>query len=290
MTNAHSFRSLLKKKSMAVAMAAHDPLGAKLVEEAGFDAVWGSGFELSASFGVPDASLITMTDQIETTRRMVETVRIPVIADFDTGFGNAINVHHAVRRYATAGISALVIEDKTYPKDTSLREGGRQQLVRIEEFQGKIEAAVSAGGEEGIVIIARVEALIAGLGIEEALARAAAYCDAGADMILIHSKAKTPYEIETFVGRWDGRRPIVIVPTAYPEFDEARAAATGKIGLVIYGNHGLRAAVAAMRQTFAQIRADGGAAAVDSRIATVKEIMELQGDAAMRELEKRFLR
>lgn len=290
MTNAHTFRSLLKKTSLAVAMAAHNPLGARLVEEAGFDAVWGSGFELSASFGVPDASLITMSDQLEMTRRMVEAVGIPVIADFDTGFGNAVNVDHAVRRYAAAGIAALVIEDKTYPKDTSLREGGRQQLVRIEEFQGKIEAAVAAGGDDGIVVIARVEALIAGLGLDEAIARAAAYSEAGADMILIHSKSTTPDEIEAFVARWDGRRSIVVVPTAYPEFDEARAAETGKIGLVIYGNHGLRAAVAAMRATFKQIRADGGVAAADKRIATVKEIMELQGDAAMRKLEKRFLR
>jgi phosphoenolpyruvate phosphomutase len=271
-------------------MAAHNPLGARLVEEAGFDAVWGSGFELSASFGLPDASLITMSDQLEMTRRMVEAVGIPVIADFDTGFGNAINVDHAVRRYAAAGIAALVIEDKTYPKDTSLREGGRQQLVRIAEFQGKIEAAVAAGGEQGIVVIARVEALIAGFGLDEATTRAAAYCEAGADMILIHSKSKTPDEIEAFVARWDGRRPIAIVPTAYPQFDEARAAATGKIGLVIYGNHGLRAAVAAMRATFKRIRTDHSAAAADKQIATVNEIMELQGDAAMRELEKRFLR
>ncbi len=271
-------------------MAAHNPLGALLVEEANFDAVWGSGFELSASFGLPDASLITMSDQLEMTRRIVEAIHIPVIADFDTGFGNAINVHHAVRRYAAAGAAALVIEDKTYPKDTSLREGGRQHLVRIEEFQGKIEAAVAASGDSRIVVIARVEALIAGLGLDEAVTRATAYCEAGADMILIHSKSETPDEIETFIARWDGRRPIVVVPTAYPEFDEVRAKATGKIGLVIYGNHGLRAAVSAMRETFRQIRADNGVAAVDKRIATVKEIIELQGDANMRALEKRFLR
>ena len=191
-------------------MAAHNPLSARLVEEAGFDAVWASGFELSATLGVPDASVITMSDQLEMTRRLVEAIGIPVIADIDTGFGNAVNVHHAVRRYVAAGAAALVMEDKTYPKDTSLREGGRQQLVRIEEFQGKLEAAIDARGNSDTVVVARVEALISGLGHDEAIRRAEAYGDAGADMILIHSKSKAADEIVEFIDRWDGRRPLVV--------------------------------------------------------------------------------
>ena len=290
MSKASMFRAALEEGSLLTAMAAHSPLGARLVEEAGFDAIWASGFELSAAMGVPDASIVTMTEMLETTRRMGEATSIPIVADIDTGFGNAVNVHYVVRRYREAGAAVVVMEDKSFPKDTSLREGGRQELLRLEEFQGKLAAAMAAAGSSGPVVVARVEALIAGLGQDEAIRRAEAYAEAGADMILIHSKAKTPDEIEAFVARWDGRCPLVVVPTAYPSFDEARARSSGKIKLLIYGNHGLRAAVAAMREVFQQIRADGGAAGVEGRLVPVKEIMALQGDAAMRELEQRFLR
>src|SRR5947208_14726692 len=102
------------------------------------------------------------------TRAIVEQTQIPMIADLDTGYGNAINVSHVVGAYARAGAAAVVIEDKTFPKDTSLLAGGRQELVRVAEFQGKIEAAVGAGKDRGVVVIARTEALIADLGLDEA--------------------------------------------------------------------------------------------------------------------------
>ena len=283
-------RKMLKEKSIVTAMAAHNPLSAFLAEEAGFNAIWASGFELSASMGVPDASIISMGEHLYMTRKLCERVSIPVIADIDTGFGNAVNVHYAIRSYVSAGVAAVVMEDKNFPKDTSLREGGRQKLVPAEEFEGKVNAAIDARGNSGLVVIARTEALIAGEGVDEAISRATAYANAGADMILVHSKAKTPAELLQFVGKWDSHKPIVIVPTAYPEFDEQQARDTGKIGLVIYGNHSLRAAVTGMRETFAQIRQEGGAAGVSKRITPVKEVIALQGDAAMREIEKDFLR
>lgn len=282
-------RQCLRNKPLMTAMAAHNPLTACLVEEAGFDAVWASGFELSASMGVPDASILSMDEHLTMTRRMCERVSIPVIADIDTGFGNAVNVHYAVRYYVNAGAAAVVMEDKYFPKDTSLREGGRQKLVSIEEFNGKIRAALDACGDSQVVLIARTEALIAGAGLEEALFRAKAYSDAGADMILVHSKANTPGELLAFTQRWQESTPVVIVPTAYPQFDERQAEQTGKIKLVIYGNHGIRALVRSMRETFAQIRRDAGAAGTDSVIASVKDIIALQGDAHMRAIEKQYL-
>src|SRR5580658_1106284 len=126
-------------------MSAHNPLSARLAEEAGFDGIWASGFELSAAYGVPDASLLSLTQHLDMTRAIVEQVAVPVIADIDTGYGNAINVLHVVSGYGAAGSAAIVMEDKLFPKDTSLLAGGRQELVRIEEFQGKIEAARAAG-------------------------------------------------------------------------------------------------------------------------------------------------
>jgi phosphonopyruvate hydrolase len=284
-------RQLIKTEGLARAMSAHSPLSAKLVEEAGFDAIWASGFELSALYGLPDVSLVTMTQHLDMVRAMAGHCDLPIVADIDTGFGNALNVLYAVREYEKAGVAALVIEDKTFPKVTSLIAEGRQDLVRSEEFQGKIDAARSARVDADLMIIARTEALIAGLGQDEALRRARAYEEAGADMILVHSKQKTPDEIEAFVRAWRGSVPIVLVPTAYPAMTEKRIRALdGKVGLVIYGNHAIRAAVGAMRKTFAMIRAEGGIEGADREIATVEEIFRLQGMDRVKADEKRFLK
>src|SRR3984957_19688140 len=224
------------------------------------------------------------------TRAIIEQVGVPVVADIDTGYGNAVNVLHVVSAYAAAGAAAVVMEDKMFPKDTSLLAGGRQELVRFEEFQGKIEAARAAGKAHGLVVIARTEALIAELGLDEALKRGAAYAEAGADLLLVHSKQKTPDEIVAFAERWQGPIPLTIVPTAYPDLTEAKARALGKIKIVIYANHAIRAAVSAMREAFAQIRRNGGIHQIDKRIATVEEIFELQRVPAMKVAEKKYLR
>jgi phosphonopyruvate hydrolase len=271
-------------------MAAHSPLSARLAEEAGFDGIWASGFELSALYGLADVSLISMTQHLDMTRAMAEQVGLPIVADIDTGFGNAINVIHAVEQYERAGAAAVVIEDKSFPKVTSLVAGGRQDLLRVEEFQGKIEAALHARKDENFLIIARDEALIAGLGEAEALRRAAAYEEAGADMILIHSRQKTPDEIESFVRGFNGKVPVVIVPTAYPEMDAERIKTLGKIRMVIYGNHAVRASVTAMKDVFAKIRRDGGIRNVDREIVPVEEIFRLQKMEAIKADEGKFLR
>src|SRR5882672_8897893 len=192
------FRQVLAKSGLVEAMAAHSPLSAMLAAEAGFDAIWASGFELSAMYGVPDVSVVSMTQHLDMTRAMADRSGLPVVADIDTGFGNPINVLHVIPQYERAGVAAIVMEDKSFPKVTSLIAGVRQEMVRIEEFQGKIDAARAARKNKDLVLVARTEALIAGLGQDEALKRARAYEAAGADMILVHSKQKTPDEIEAF--------------------------------------------------------------------------------------------
>src|SRR5579863_6899507 len=167
--------NLLKDKlaggDLITLMSAHNPLSARLAEEAEFDGIWASGFELSAAYGVPDASLLSFTQHLDMTRAIIEQTTIPMVADIDTGYGNAINVLHVVSAYAKAGAAAVVMEDKLFPKDTSLLAGGRQELVRIEEFQGKIEAAREAGKAHDLMVIARTEALIADLEIGRASCR-----------------------------------------------------------------------------------------------------------------------
>ncbi|HXP06558.1 MAG TPA: phosphonopyruvate hydrolase [Stellaceae bacterium] len=287
---ANVLKDKLASGDLITLMSAHNPLSARLAEEAGFDGIWASGFELSAAYGVPDASLLSFTQHLDMTRAIVEQTTIPMVADIDTGYGNAINVLHVVRAYAEAGAAAVVMEDKLFPKDTSLLAGGRQELVRIEEFQGKIEAAREAGKASELIVIARTEALIADLGLDEALKRGMAYAEAGADLLLVHSKRKTPDEIVAFTERWNGPIPLTIVPTAYPDLTEAKVRALGKIRIVIYANHAIRAAAGAMRQVFAQIRRDGGIHRVDKQIASVEEIFELQRVPAMKAAEKKYLR
>ncbi len=250
-SKAQALRAKLNVGKPALAMAAHNPLAAKLAANAGFDAIWGSGFEFSASYAVPDANILSMGLHLEMMRAIGEVQDAPVIADLDTGFGNAVNVAYVVPRYVAAGVAAIVIEDKTFPKDSSLRAGGRQELVPVEEFQGKIAAAKAAAGDA--VVIARTEALIAGLGEQEALRRGVAYAEAGADGVLIHSKQKTPDEILSFCRAWGGQVPLVLVPTSYPQLSFADVAALGKVGLIICGNHAIRAAVTAMQETFRRI-------------------------------------
>ncbi|MGL9723077.1 phosphonopyruvate hydrolase [Sodalis sp. (in: enterobacteria)] len=283
-------RSALNDRRLFTVMAAHNPLCARLAQEAGFDGIWGSDFELAASYAVPDANILPMGIHLEMMRVIASVVATPVIADIDTGFGNAVNVSYVIPQYEAAGVSAVVMEDKTFPKDTSLRAGGRQELVNLETFQGKIGAAIDARQDNNLVIIARVEALIAGLGQEEALRRAYAYQEAGADAILIHSRQKTPAEILAFIDAWAGRVPLVLVPTAYPQLTESTIAVSGKVGIVIYGNHAIRAAVGAMRSLFGQIRRDGGIHCVDAALPTVSDIIALQGDARMRAVESKFLK
>jgi phosphoenolpyruvate phosphomutase len=285
-----TIRQKIRDRGLVNVMAAHSPLSARLAEEAGFDGLWASGFELSALYGLPDVSLISMTQHLDMVRAIAAQSSLPIVADIDTGFGNAVNVIHAIKEYERAGAAAIVIEDKTFPKVTSLVADGRQELLRTEEFQGKIAAAVATRKSRDFLVIARTEALIAGLGEAEALRRAAAYEEAGADMILIHSKQKTPDEVESFVRAWKGKLPIVIVPTAYPEMNEARIKALGKISMVIYGNHAIRACVTAMKDVFARIRKDGGIHNVNRDIVSVEEIFRLQRMDQVKADEKRFLR
>lgn len=289
-SKARTLRNKIAGAGTVQIMAAHSPLSAILAEQAGFDGIWASGFELSALYGLADVSLVSMTQHLEMTRAMAEQTDIPIVADIDTGFGNAINVIFAVQQYERAGAAAVVIEDKSFPKVTSLVADGRQDLLRIEEFQGKIEAACRTRKDADFMVIARDEALIAGLGQNEALKRAAAYEEAGADMVMIHSKQKTPNEIEGFVRAWSGKVPIVIVPTAYPEMTLERARALGKIKMVIYGNHAIRAAVTAMKDVFAAILKDGGIHNINKSIVSVEEIFRLQRMDLVKEAETAYLR
>jgi phosphoenolpyruvate phosphomutase len=288
MDKATRLRKLLEGAGPVLAAGAHNGLTARLVEEAGFHAVWASGFEISASHAVPDANILTMSEALGAARDINEACGLPVIADGDNGFGNAINVQRAVQEFEKAGIAALCIEDNEFPKRCSFYTGVKRSLVSLEEHAGKVRAAVRARIDPDFLVIARTEALIVGLGVEEALERAGAYAEAGADAVLVHSKAKDPDEILEFGRRWTGRVPLVAVPTTYKHATAGELAAAG-YRIVIYANHGLRAAVRATREALAAVRRAECAAAADPLIVPMEEIYRLVGVSRMQEDEKRYL-
>jgi phosphoenolpyruvate phosphomutase len=279
---------LLRGANVVLAAGAHDALSAKLAEEAGFDAIWASGFGISAVQAVPDANILTLTETLEAVRRIVDAVDIPVVADCDNGYGNAINVMRTAAEFERAGAAGICIEDNEFPKRCSFYAGVRRDLVPIGEHARKIEAATAARRDPGFAVIARTEALIAGLGVEEALARARAYADAGADAVLVHSKARDFGELRTFAALWDRGAPLVAVPTTYPEvgLEELRAAG---FRMAIFANQALRAAIVAMRATLRDLRRDGRAAAVEERIAPLEEVYALVGVPELKANERRFI-
>lgn len=254
---------------------AHTGVSAKLVELNGFDAVWASGLEISTCYTVPDASILTMTDLLEAARVMNDSTNIPVVADCDSGFGELPNVQYMVRRYEAAGIAAVCIEDKRFPKLNSFIAGDQTQ-VTIQEFVDKIRMAKDTQRNPDFAVIARIETLIAGRPMEEALERAHAYAEAGADYILIHSKKRSPGEVFEFARRWQARRPLFVVPTTYYETTAEEISAAG-IKAVIYANHAIRAAVKAMDEALAAIREGGSTAGIEGRIAPLSRLFELQG-------------
>lgn len=277
-----SFRTVLTRGVMRVA-GAHDALGAVLAQESGFDAVWSSSLEVSAARCLPDFSLLTMTEYLEAAANMQKALSIPVVADCDTGYGNALNVAHMVHEYQAAGITAVCMEDKLFPKANSFAMDD-QPLLSIEEFAHKIRTAKSVQDGDDFFIIARTESLISGFPVADALRRCHAYVDAGADAVLIHSKAQTPEQVTDFLQAWQGRRPVVVVPTTYPNWhiDDAQAAG---VSVVIYANQGLRATVTSLRSTFRSILRDGGSHTLEDEIASMSDVFSLQQLAGWRRLE-----
>jgi phosphoenolpyruvate phosphomutase len=289
MENARRLRELLRRPGVVVAVGAHDALSARLIERVGFDAIWASGFAISAAqFAMPDANLLTMTENLEAIKQIRRATDLPIIADCDNGYGNAINVMRTVVEYEATGVAAISLEDNIFPKRCSFYAGVQRELVSVEEHCGKIRAAKRAQQSADFLVMARTEALIAGWGMEEALHRATAYAAAGADAILIHSKAPTAAEVMEFARRWPLAAPLVVVPTTYASTPLSELEAAG-FKLVIFANHPVRAAITAMKETLALLRREGIASLLDAHIASLEEVYELVGLSHMQEAEREFL-
>jgi len=277
-------RSKLGKQPILTIGGAFDAMSAKLVELNGFDGIWAGSFAISATHALPDASIMTMTEFLGVARSMVEACNIPVIADCDTGFGGPSNVSHMVKKYENAGVSAICIEDKTFPKSNSFLENETHDLLPEKDFVAKIIAARDAKQNNEFMVIARTEALIAGLGIEEAKKRATAYENAGADAILIHSKQKDPTEIFNFTDSWEGNIPLVVVPTSFPQV-KLSDLIQHKIRMVIYANQTLRSAHLSMSNILKKIQ-EGNLSQSENEMTSMEDIFELQKMYSIKEKEK----
>ena len=278
-------RKKLEGNSIIKVGGAFDAMSAKLVENSGFDAVWAGSFAISATHALPDASILTMTEFFDVASNMSSTCEIPIIADCDTGYGGPSNVHHMTRKYENAGISSICIEDKTFPKQNSLLENGKNDLLSEKEFVAKILAAKEARSNKNFIIIARVEALISGAGMKEAIKRANAYEHAGADAILIHSKQKTPDEIFEFTDSWKGSVPIVVVPTTYDSV-KISDLSSHNIKMVIYANQTLRVAHIAMTKLLQKLVKADRISEIKDKISTMQDIFDLQQMYGIKDKER----
>ncbi len=280
--------ALVRRPELAFIMEAHNGLSAKIVEETGFEAIWASGLSISASLGVRDSNEASWTQVLEVLEFMSDATRIPILVDGDTGYGNFNNMRRLVRKLEQRHIGGVCIEDKIFPKTNSFLNGTAQPLADIDEFCGRIKAGKDAQHSDDFVIVARVEAFIAGWGLEEALKRAEAYRLAGADAILIHSAKRTAAEVISFMKEWGRRLPVVIVPTKY------YATATDVFrehgfSAVIWANHLMRSCVTAMQHTAQTIFDEQSLINVEDRVAPLAEVFRLQGASELEDAEKRYL-
>jgi phosphoenolpyruvate phosphomutase len=282
------FKQLLYSDQLEFLMEAHNGLSARIVEEAGFKGIWGSGLTISASTGVRDSNELSWTQVLDIIEFMSDATTIPIMLDADTGYGNFNNMRRLVRKLEQVGIAAACIEDKIFPKCNSFINSEDQSLADVEEFAGKIKAAKDTQQDADFCVVARTEAFVVGQGLDEALERADAYYQAGADAVLIHSKIATSDQILAFMANWHKNCPVVIVPTKYYS-TPTKVFEDAGVSMVIWANHLLRTSITAMQQTAAKIYQEQSLMGIEKEIATVKEIFRLQNDEELREAEQRYL-
>ena len=274
----------LQNKQFVKVCGAFDVMSAKLAEINGFDAIWASGFGISSARALPDAGIITMTEILDAVTFMAEACSVPVIADCDTGYGGPNNVAHLVKKFENAGMGGICIEDKVFPKENSLLEGGKQVLLPKRDFIAKLVAAKNAKKNDDFIIIGRTEALIADMGVDEALDRAHAYEKAGADIIFPHSRKKSPDEIFEFCKRWNGKIPIMIVPTAFPTITLDELKSLG-VGMVVFAHQTTLTAFAAISDVVKQLSQIKSLSELNTKMASMDDLFKLQGMHRIRDHE-----
>ena len=286
-----SLRECIDRKGFARIMEAHNGLSGIIaetvtVEKNGqvleYDGLWESSLTDSASKGLPDASIVGNDSRVHTINEILTVTSKPLIVDGDTG-GEPAQFEYLVRTLERLGVSAVIIEDKVYPKRNSLDAAANQDLEDPWAFAEKIQAGKEIATTDDFMIISRLESLISGAGVDDALSRAEQYIKAGTDGIMIHSNKSDPAEIFAFTDAYPelcqraGRRPLLVsVPTTYNTISDDELIARG-FNIIIHANHMLRAAHKAMSEVAAAILEGGSSLAAGPICAQVKEVFATVG-------------
>jgi phosphoenolpyruvate phosphomutase len=290
MGSRQDFRKFLDEHDVVPAIGAHDALSAKLIEEAGFPAVWASGFGIAyAQQFRADANLVTMVENAAAAAHMVEAVSCPVIADIDNGYGNAINVMRTTHEYIKAGVAAVALEDQTFPKRCGIYPGYKDRsVISIDEHCGKLKAARDIAGDD-LFIIARTDAFDTGHTVDEVLERTHAYIDAGADSVFAISSHIE--DLQAFAGKWDREEiPLTVVPTLMPDKSISDFRDMG-FKIIIYSVHVLQGAIKGMQIVLNNLkdRDEWGSTLEDGHMISFKELVEYIGLQQLGELETKYI-
>jgi len=281
-----TFKSLLQRDKLLVAPGCFDGLSARLVEEAGFEAAYLSGGAVARSMGIPDIGLVTMSETIERAAQVVSAVNIPVIADADTGYGNAVNLVRTVREYERTGVAAIHIEDQITPKRCGHLDG--KEVISLAEMENKLQAAFAARSDPDFCIIARTDAR--GVhGFDDAINRARAFVKLGVDAVFVEAP-QSESELEEIPRRVTGVPLLVNVfkggKTPMLPVDRLQ-----KMGyrIAIYPSETQRAGIHAIRQVLGLLKREGTTAAMDAALTTFKERDEVVGLDDWQKIEMQFM-
>lgn len=262
---------LIKSQETEIILEVHSPLAAMLAQKAGIKAVWLSSLTLSTSLGVRDLNELSWREVAYFSEMICDRIDIPLVVDLDSGHGDFNITRRIARKLYSVGTSAICIEDKLFPKENSFFQSNTQKLESINKFAGKISAVKDSAPE--LFVLARTESFITGNGLDEALERARAYQNAGADAVVVHSSRKDFADIEAFLKNWDGI-PVVAIPTTYADvpyevFNQAQLAA------VIWATQMLKASFKAMEETAKSIQENKGPYQLPGNQKTVEDFFAI---------------
>ena len=286
MTPRQTLKQLLRRNQLLVAPGCFDGLSARLVEEAGFEAAYLSGGAVARSMGIPDIGLVTMSETIERAAQVVSAVKIPVIADADTGYGNAVNLVRTVREYERTGVAAIHIEDQITPKRCGHLDG--KEVIPLAEMENKLQAALAARSDPDFCIIARTDAR--GVhGFDDAINRARAFVKLGVNAVFVEAP-QSESELEEIPRRLPGV-PLLVNVFKGGKTPMLPVERLQKMGyrIAIYPSETQRAGIHAMRQVLALLKRDGTTEAMDASLTTFKERDKVVGLNEWQKIEKRFM-
>ena len=280
---------LQDKENVSLVCGASNAMITKLAENAGFNAVWLSSFEMHAWNRFPDASILNVADYADAISKIADRVKVPILVDADEGGPSAINTIRMAREYSKAGAWGMCVEDNPSPKRCSFY-GMKKELEKTSTTVGKIKAALEKNNKPGFAVIARTESLIQGRGIDVAMERARAYTDAGCDGFLIHNKNKTPDEVQEFCERYHAAgltTPLVIVPTTYNQMTTQQMKDSG-VSLAIYANYSVRATVKVLEELFNKLIQGGTLSAGNDLVVPMTKIFDLIAVDEMKENQEKY--